>query len=123
MQEYLRAFVIGSSWPIFILYFLAVASYGSQINVDYQHYTWIAPLFLGALNMVGLYLSKKSDLWQDHRFILTGVLGATIVATFISLFDVYRCTSTEWWIQHYVLLFVVYIVVYGVVVRTLDGTI
>ena len=46
MNEYVKSFVIGSSWPVFILYFLAVAGYGDKINVSYKNYTFIAPLFL-----------------------------------------------------------------------------
>jgi len=120
MSEYTKAFVIGSSWPMFILYFLGVANYADKANVSYQRYTYIAPVFLGLLNMFGLYLSKQSDTFNQHRFILTGLIGAILIAVFVTVFGMYRDVDTCWMLRYYVYLTILYIVVFGVIARYLD---
>jgi hypothetical protein len=120
MSDYVKAFVIGSSYPVFIPFFYAVSQYDeSMINYGYKSYTLIAPLFLGTLNVVGLYLANTYGLSRMKRFGLTGTLGALTVATTITVFKAYNF-STARWIQQYVSLIIVYIFVFCVIVNVLD---
>ena len=49
MKEYVKSFVIGSSWLVFILFFIAVSSYNKIkiIKYSYGDYTKEAPFLLG----------------------------------------------------------------------------
>ena len=120
MNEYLRAFIIGSSWPVFVYYFYVVAQYNFAKKYSYEHYTLFAPVFLGILNMFGLFLSKYYYLTRVNRFLITGLIGATLVSIFITIFKVYDFTTTERWIQQYVGLYIIYLFVYGVVANLID---
>src|SRR5690349_11423528 len=121
MSEYLKAFIIGSSWPTFILYFYAVSNYSeTERKYSYRDYTFVAPLFLGLLNMFGLYLANKFNLSRGQRFILSGLVGAMMVSIIITLFNVYNYDSVNRWVQQYISLFIVYLVVFGIVVNLVD---
>jgi len=123
MNEYIKSFVIGSSWPVFILYFYAVSNYNErELNYSYKNYTLIAPVFLGILNVFGLYVSQKLNLSRTQRFLFTGLFGAFCVASFITSFKVYNF-SDQRLMQQYVSLFMIYVFVFLVIVNVLDSAI
>jgi len=121
MDEYLKAFIIGSSLPVFIWYFYVVSNYSNTIRTfSYENYTFIAPLFLGILNVFGLFISQKYNLNRFTRFILTGLIGATLVSIFITAFKVYNFPDIGRWIKQYIGLYITYLIIYGLVVNLID---
>jgi hypothetical protein len=58
MNPYLKSFIIGSSFPSFILYFLAVRVAKNK-NYRFEDYAFIGPLSLGVNNMLSLYIAKN----------------------------------------------------------------
>lgn len=118
--EYIKAFVIGSSWPIFVLYFYAVANYDDIRNYSFKDYVLIAPLFLGLLNVFGLFLSHKYNLSRNQRFLLTGLIGATCVALFITFTHAYNFETKKRWIEQYISLYILYIFVFVIIVNNID---
>ena len=124
MNEYLRAFIIGSSYPVFVLYFYAVANYDKKlVNYSYKNYTLIAPLFLGMLNVFGLYLSKIYNLSNNERFLLTALIGAIIVMITIYVTKMYNYTSVNQWIQHDIGLIILYIFVFCIINNLINSNI
>lgn len=120
-NEYFKSFIIGSSFPVFAIYFYSVAHYSDkEINYSYKDYTLLAPVFLGLLNMFGLYISQKYNLNRWQRFFFTGLFGAIFVSLFITLFKAYNFDNQERWFEQYVGLFVVYIFVFCVIVNLVD---
>ena len=120
-RRYIQSFIIGSSWLVFIWYFMAVAGYDEgMMNYGYKTYSMIAPLALGLLNVFGLYLARRFDLTSLQRFILTGLIGATIVSIFITYFKIYNFPTRDRWIQQYIALFIVYIFVFAIVINTME---
>lgn len=118
--EYIKAFTIGASWPAFVLYFYAVANYGEIRNYSFENYVFIAPLFLGLLNMFGLFISNEYNLSRRKRFILTGLIGATFVSIFITLTNAYNFKSKEKWIEQYIGLYLIYMFVFVIIVNNID---
>lgn len=119
--EYLREFIIGSSWPVFILYFYGVSRFSDEIkNYSYTHYTFIAPLALGLFNVAGYIISKKLELTRTQRFILTGLVGAVGVSIFITIFKMYNFSTRDEWIVQYIRLLIIYVFVFGIIVNGLD---
>jgi uncharacterized membrane protein SirB2 len=120
-SEYVKSFIIGSSWPTFILYFIGVSRFDEKIkNYSYKNYTFIAPIFLGLLNVFGLWLSKKYNMNRTSRFILTGLIGTILIASFITLFKIYNFNVKKEWIMQYIKLLILYIFVFGVIVNIVD---
>ena len=119
-SEYIKAFTISSSWPVFVLYFYAVSHYDEVRNYSFKNYVFVAPLFLGLLNMAGLFISKEYNLSRNMRFLLTGLLGATIVSIFITVTNAYNFKSNERWIEQYISIYLLYIFVFVIVVNNID---
>ena len=124
MNEYLKAFIIGSSWPVFISFFYTVSKYPTTMKkFSYDHYTFVAPLFLGFLNAFGLFLAKRYNWTRMQRFLITSIIGATWVALIITLFKVYNFSTINRWIWQYFSLYVAYLFIFGIIVNFLDSAI
>jgi hypothetical protein len=94
---YLRAFVIGSSFPVFLPHFIAVAGLDeSTINYTYKQYSFIAPLYYGLMNMLSLYIAFRLKLSDRQRYILIGAVSPLIVMLFSYIFKTYDYQGTEW---------------------------
>jgi len=120
-RRYMQSFVIGSSWMVFIWYFMAVSgSDEAMMNYDYKTYSMVAPLALGLLNVFGLYLARRFSLSSLQRFIMTALIGALIVSIVITYFRLYNFPTKQRWIQQYISLFIVYTFVFVIVIYTLE---
>lgn len=120
MNEYLRAFVIGSSYVVFLPFFFAVSTFKREkFNGNYKTYTFFAPPTLGIMNVISLYVSKLFNLSTELRFLITSLLAPTIVLCCVIYFHVYNYTKQEW-ILHIFMLYLVYFIVFNVVIQGLD---
>lgn len=121
MGDLVKAFVIGSSWPAFILYFYGVSEFPANIkNYSYTNYTMVAPVALGIFNVMGYIVAKKFKLNRSERFILTGFSGAIGVGIFITITNSYNFSSKKEQINYYIKLLIIYIFVFGVIINGLD---
>lgn len=121
MSDLIKAFVIGSSWPAFILYFYGVSQFPNNIkNYSYTNYTMVAPIALGIFNVIGYVVAKKFKLNRSERFILTGLAGAIGVSIFITITNSYNFSTKKEWINQYIKLLIIYIFVFGVIINGLD---
>lgn len=119
-NQYLRAFVIGSSSLVILPYFLVVSSFKKEkFNYDYKSYTFLAPIALGLMNVVSLLLANQFQLSKRNRFLLTSILAPTFVAMSVIFNKVYNYTQTEW-INHIVKLYIFYFLIWNIVVYNLD---
>ena len=119
-NEYLRAFVIGSSCLVFLHYFWGVLRFKKdKFNFSYTPYTFLAPVSLGLMNVISLFLAKQFNLSTRNRFILIGLLGPTFIASVIILLKIYNYTRKEW-VHHLVALYVFYFIVCNFVLFNLD---
>ena len=116
MNEYLNAFLVGSSWPVFISFFLVVARIEKKYT--YETYTVFAPLVFGLFNVFSLFLAKRFKLSLRTRFVLIGLLAPVVVFAFTFLTGSYSKTSSEW-LLYAVYLFVQYFLVFNVIVYNL----
>ena len=91
----LRSFVIGSSLPVVVYFFLRVAKIPKDIrNYSYEQYTIIAPLYFGLMNMISLYAFSSSK--SIERFAMFGFLSGLIVFSVARSFKSYNMSSEEW---------------------------
>jgi len=121
-NQYLRAFVIGSSVFVFISYFIAVRYLSEQklINYSYENYTLYAPIGLGLYNILSLYIANKFNLTKRNRFLLISLLAPTLVAIGVYTRKAYNYTSIQQWFNHVWKLYLLYFVVFNFVVYYLD---
>lgn len=107
--RYLRAFIIGSSFVVILPFISKVASLDEDdMNYTYQTYSFIAPLYLGIMNMISLYLADQFNLSLRERYLLIGTISPLIVASFAYLTGKYNFNQTEWisyavrlWVKHF----------------------
>jgi len=120
-NEYLRAFVIGSSFLVFFPFFNAVSHFKKELfNYDYTSYTFLAPVALGFMNMFSLLLAKQFNLSKRMRFLAISLLAPTIVLIYVYLMKVYNYTTKEQWFEHIWKLYLLYFITFNVVVYLLD---
>jgi len=120
INEYIRAFVIGSSFLVFLPYFFAVSRFNSKdFNFSYVPYTFLAPISLGLMNVFSLFIANKLHLSKENRFVLISLLAPTLVLFTIVFFKIYNYTRQEW-IHHTVNLYIMYFYVWNFVVYNLD---
>jgi hypothetical protein len=121
-NQYLRAFVIGSSFFVFIPYFLIVSTFDKKdVNFSYKYYTIVAPLALGLYNVFSLYLANIFNLSKRSRFIIIGLIAPTLVATTVYILKVYNNLNTyRSWFNYLIKLYLLYFFVFSYDVYLLD---
>ena len=119
-NDYLRAFVIGSSCLIFLPYFFVVSRFKKEkFNYNYTSYTLTAPIALGLMNVTSLFIAKQFNLSTRNRFLLISLLAPTLVLSTVILLKVYNYTQKEW-IEHTVLIYIFYFIVWNLIAYNLD---
>jgi hypothetical protein len=120
-NQYLRAFVIGSSFFVFIPYFIAVKSFDKKlVNYSYENYTLYAPIGLGLYNVLSLYIANKLNLTKRNRFFLISLLAPTLVVLTVYFLKAYNYTTIQQWFNHIWKLYLLYFIVFNFVVYYLD---
>ena len=121
-NQYLRAFVIGSSFLVFIPYFLIVSSIDkSNLNFSYKYYSFLAPIALGFFNILSLYLANKFNLTTKNRFLLISLISPTLVALTVYFFKAYdNLITLNQWFNYLIKLYLLYFIVFNFDVYLLD---
>jgi hypothetical protein len=120
MTEYLRAFVIGSSLPVFLPHFITVAGLDERrLNYTYKQYSFVAPLYYGLMNVISLYFAFLLKLTDRQRYVIIGVLSPLIVISFSYVFETYDYQGNEW-IQYGVGLFLKHFLIWNIIVYFLN---
>lgn len=119
-NEYIRAFVIGSSFLVFLPYFFAVSRFNPKdFNFSYVLYTFLAPVCLGLMNVFSLFIKNKFNLSNENRFLFISLLAPTLVLLTVMFFKIYNYTKKRW-ISHSVKVYLLYFCVWNFVVYNLD---
>lgn len=122
-KKLFSAFIIGSSWIVFSWFFKTFYNYKSQyssencitgiLGVDpYYFYTLAAPLYLGLMSVLGVYLSNYMHIYI--AFFIVALLSALFVSVAITQCKVYtfsdkRLTQQYMGILKYHILFYFFI--------------
>lgn len=121
MNEYLRAFVIGSSWLVFIHHFITVYLIRDIINYSYAYYSMIAPVYLGIMNAISIKLQKLFRLSNTQRYGYIFIISSIIVISFSYTFKTYPFTETMEWISYSIKIFIAHFFDYFIVMQFLDN--
>jgi len=119
-NEYLRAFVIGSSFMVFAPFFYVVMYFDpKKTNFTYIPYTFLAPFILGMFNVLSLIISNFFHLSRRLRYLAISIIAPMCVLLFITNFKIYNYTKKEW-VNHIYKLFLFYFFIFNFVVYFLD---
>jgi hypothetical protein len=119
-NTYLRAFVIGSSFFVFFLFFYSIIQIPTKKrNYHFYQYTFIAPFFLGLMNMVSLYISDVFNITRQFSLFVTSISVPFALILFAKTYNIYNFTKSEW-VFYIWYVFLLYIFVFNVVVYYLD---
>jgi len=91
----------------------------SKRNYSYEYYTFIAPAFLGVVNVVSLYIAKQYNASSASRYLALSVLVPTFLLWLSYAFKMYNYTATDW-IYYTVLIYLAHFVVWNYLVAYLD---
>lgn len=117
---YLRSFIIGSSWLVFVLFFLSVMRISNKIrNYSYKSYTIIAPLYLGLMNTFSLYLARRFNLTMRQRYVVIGLISPIIVIIFAKITSAYNFTASEWF-RYSLRIIIKHFLIFNIIVYYLE---
>ena len=120
MGEYLRAFVIGSSFYVFFLFFFAVSRFDpKKFHYSYKKYTFLAPVGLGIMNMIALWMARTWNLTRRMKYFVASLLAPVCVLAYVYISKVYTYTKADW-ITHIVGMFLLYSFVFNIILYELD---
>lgn len=110
-NEYLRAFVIGSSFFVFAPFFFAVSRFDKKkINFDYVTYTFLGPIGLGIMNVISLLIANQFNLSRRIRYLVISLLTPTYVTAMVIFLKLYNYSKMEW-IHHIWKLYLFYFII------------
>lgn len=114
-MESLKHFLVGASWPVFILFFMSVLKIKPEIrNYRYETYTLVAPVYLGLMNVIGKMFFK------EKQYLYTGLMSGSIVAIIATLLKSYNFTTMKEWIRYYVSVVLRHLIAHFVIIQNLE---
>jgi hypothetical protein len=126
MKDLLKAFIIGSCWFSFVIFFLGFYGMQSGVNKNncssflygntYMLYTVMAPLYIGLMSSLAIAMRNYLKISTREAFVVTGIISATIVYVFISLCSVYKADPGDF---KYLRLLIYHFFLYSGIIATL----
>ena len=118
-MKYLRQFVIGSSYLIFLPFFYSVKNNQPKKTYNYYDYTLIAPVWFGIWNVLSLYLAERFNLTLNQRFLLVSIISALSVMTLATNFKSYKFSKKEWK-KYYFKIIAKYLFIWNIVIFNIE---
>ena len=122
MNEYLRAFVIGSCFFIVFPYFFIAFNFLGK-KFPYAKYTFVAPVALGLFNVLSLVIAKQFNLTIQQRYLAISLIAPAIVSLFVYTVNFYNYTTTYEWVQYIIKIYAVYFFIFNGIAYLLDKNI
>ena len=118
-MKYLKEFIIGSSYLVFLPFYYTVYNSQSKKKYSYYHYSLGAPVWFGLWNIASLIIAEIFNLSKRMRFLIISIISSLSIMTFASYFKTYNFTTTEW-LKYYFYIFIKYLIVWNIVIFYLD---
>ena len=121
-MKYLKQFIIGSSYPVFVSFFYSVQNFQPKKTYKYYDYTLVAPIWFGVWNIISLIIAEKFNLSNRYRFILVSLLSCLSIMIIATKLKSYKFNKKEWK-NYYLYIFVKYIIVWNLVIYNIENNI
>lgn len=118
-MKYLKQFVIGSSYIVFVHFYYAVKNNRPKKTFSYYDYTLVAPVWFGIWNIISLFLAEYFNLTTRERFILISILSSFSVMKIATNLKSYNITKEEWR-KYYSYIFIKYMLVWNIIIYNLE---
>ena len=118
-MKYLKQFIIGSSYLVFLPFFYAVQKSLSKKNYTYFEYTLSAPIGLGLWNVLSLIIAERFNLSMKMRFLVISIisyLSTILYTTYIKAYDF----DKDEWKKYYFYVFIMYLIVWNLIVYNIE---
>lgn len=106
--DWLRHFVIGSSFLVVLPFFLGVR-WIEDLPISLNGYAFTAPLFFGALNALSAAVAEGRGISERTRLLWTSQLSALLVIGYLLVGQPYAFTQARYaqqfalvWLSHFV---------------------
>jgi len=121
-MKYLRSFVIGSSFPVFVIWFLSYMK-AENSTVTYATYTILNPLYFGLMNMLALWLRLAYKISLRQSYIIIGLLSAFIISSLTTFFNWYGFSKTEQYLKYYLGIIISHLLTFNIIIYFLETNI
>tara|TARA_B100000886_G_C20265370_1_gene424727 strand:- start:158 stop:523 length:366 start_codon:yes stop_codon:yes gene_type:complete len=121
-MKYLKQFIIGSSFPVVLIHYLSVRYYRLQKNYLYADYTFVAPPYLGFLNVLFFYLAERYNWSMEKRFQNLAIYGAIFIFCFSYTLKTYSYNNFEW-LKYLITIMIQYYFIWNVIVYNIEKNI
>jgi len=129
MKNALKAFLIGSSFPAFVFFFIGFHTYTNKFNKKncvaawfnmepYYFYTLVAPVYMGLMSVVAILLSKHTKLSVRMSFFVISIISSLIVSAAITVCQIYRFSKHRLR-EQYVRLLGYHMLLYNIIIANL----
>jgi len=96
-NEYLRAFVIGSSFIVFAPFFYIIFRLDPKLkNYTNTEYSFIAPLGLGLINVISLMIANVFCLSRRMRYLVASLLVPISLISIAYCLKLYNFSKKSW---------------------------
>jgi hypothetical protein len=118
-MAYLKEFIIGSSYFVFLPFFYIVKYSTKEKNYSYYQYTLVAPVWFGIWNVISLIIAEYFGLSKRLRFLLISIISYLSILLIVSYFQTYKLSPVEWR-KYYLSQLVRYLLIWNIVIFCLD---
>jgi len=119
-NEYLRAFVIGSSFIVFAPFFYIIFRLDPKLkNYTNTEYSFIAPLGLGLINVLSLIIANVFCLSRRMRYLVASILTPVCLISVAYSLKLYNFSKKSW-AGYGMNVFLIYFLVLNIVMYFLD---
>tara|TARA_Y100000996_G_scaffold415092_1_gene408159 strand:- start:1746 stop:2144 length:399 start_codon:yes stop_codon:yes gene_type:complete len=125
-QELIKSFIIGSSIPSFIIFFIGVnyfIKYEKSAIFNYNNYSILAPLGLGIASLLAKFISINYNLKLETSYLLISILSALFIIIRVTVYwdEVYQFNiNSKRGMVQYLLIFVSHLFIYNKIIYPLD---
>lgn len=113
--NYLKGFIIGSSFPVFAL-FLYNVSKMKNINYSYENYSLLVPLYFGIMTCFILLLRNKTKMSLRLSVFTISILSSLFVSILITIIKAYNFTKISRWIKQYLIITTLHLFTYNIII-------
>lgn len=121
-MKYLKQFVIGSSYLVFVpfLYLLNKYEKSGFLNYGLNNYGLLAPLWWGMWNIISLILAEIFNLSLKMRFLIISIISAVTILIYARTMKVYNFTNETQWFNYYIFIIVSYLIIWNIIVYNIE---
>lgn len=124
LSRYLLAFIIGSSWFPIVRYYLSISLIGTgkqdSRDFSYEEYSIVASLYLGLVNVFGLFLSEYFHIISPYRYFIVGTLSGIFIAIRNYIYRPYHPFTDRQYLYYVIHIIIKHIVTFGFIINMIE---